>query len=59
MVTAAHCQFSVSRFLVVLGEHDLEEDEDEELRMVPTSWLSHPLYNSRSPHQRILRRILR
>ena len=47
MVTAAHCQFSVSRFLVVLGEHDLEEDEDEELRMVPTSWLSHPLYNPR------------
>ena len=58
MVTAAHCQFSVSRFLVVLGEHDLEEDEDEELRMVPTSWLSHPLYNSRSHHQRILRKKL-
>ena len=47
MVTAAHCQFPVSRFLVVLGEHDLEEDEDSELRMVPASWTSHPLYNPR------------
>ena len=47
VVTAAHCQFPVSRFLVVLGEHDLEEDEDTELRMVPASWTSHPLYNPR------------
>ena len=47
VVTAAHCQFPVSRFLVVLGEHDLQEDEDTELRMVPASWTTHPLYNPR------------
>ena len=59
MVTAAHCQFSVSRFLVVLGEHDLAEDEDTELRMVPASWTSHPLYNPRyHPHPGIRNVIL-
>ena len=45
MVTAAHCEFPVSRFLVVLGEHDIELDEDEELRMQPDTWTSHPLYD--------------
>ena len=38
--------FCYSRFVVVLGDHDVTT-EDGEQRINPAKWISHPNYNSR------------
>jgi len=45
VLTAAHCATDVSRFQVMVGEHD-HSVGDGELRITPASWTSHPSYNS-------------
>merc|ERR1712130_718766 len=45
VVTAAHCKQSISRFQVVVGEHDITRGDGEQ-RVDVASWVSHPNYNS-------------
>jgi len=45
VITAAHCATSVSDFEVLVGEHDITRGDGEQ-RVKPSSWTSHPSYNS-------------
>lgn len=45
VITAAHCATDVSRFQVVVGEHDIRAGDGEQ-RISPASWTSHPNYNT-------------
>jgi len=46
ILTAAHCQTDVSGFKVVVGEHDYTDANDGQESITPSSWTSHPDYNS-------------
>ena len=47
VVTAAHCEQRVARFLVVVGDHDLATLDQGQRSIEPESWVSHPNYDAR------------
>jgi len=47
VLTAAHCQTSVSDFDVLVGEHDVTRSDGEQ-RISPSAWIQHENYNSRT-----------
>ena len=47
VVTAAHCEQRVARFLVVVGDHDLATMDQGQRSIEPESWVSHPNYDAR------------
>ena len=53
VVTAAHCEQRVARFLVVVGDHDLATMDQGQRSIEPESWVSHPNYDARC-HERYL-----
>jgi len=44
VLTAAHCKTSISRFQVVVGEHDVSKGDGEQ-KISPSRWINHPSYN--------------
>ena len=47
VVTAAHCEQRVARFLVVVGDHDLATMDQGQRSIEPETWVSHPNYDAR------------
>ena len=47
VVTAAHCEQRVARFLVVVGDHDLATMDQGQRSLEPETWVSHPNYDAR------------
>merc|ERR1719410_2949397 len=47
VLTAAHCQTSVSDFDVLVGEYDVTRSDGEQ-RISPSAWIQHENYNSRT-----------
>merc|ERR1719317_1218348 len=44
VLTAAHCRISVTRFQVVVGEHDVSKGDGEQ-KISPSRWINHPSYS--------------
>ncbi len=45
IVTAAHCETSVTGLSIHLGDHNIDVDNSGETRISAARWISHPQYN--------------